>query len=157
MARLETVFGARHRRHQRRRQRSKEPLFPQKRSQRYHNVDDLYRDNDPELLLTIKTHALFSISIVVIDLLSLWGPVLVAARCHHTLETHSRTHARTPNPRRKTIKKLLTHCRERNAKNHEETPKYSRSRAHALIFCYTDRFCSFYLVSVRVDHLRKSH
>lgn len=32
------------------------------------------------------------------------GPVLVAARCHHTLETHSRTHARTPNPRRKTIK-----------------------------------------------------
>lgn len=29
---------------------------------------------------------------------------MVAARCHHTFETHSRTHARTPNPRRKTIK-----------------------------------------------------
>lgn len=62
------------------------------------------------------------------------GPVLVAARCHHTLETHSRTHARTPNPRKERYEKLLTHCRERNAKNHEETPKNSRSRAHAPIF-----------------------
>lgn len=103
-----------------------------------------------------NSRTFFSISIVLIDLLTVGG------RCWwlHVVTAHSkRTHARTHEPRirEKNDKKLLTHCRERNAKNHEETPKNSRSRAHAPIFCYTDRFCSFYLVGVRVDHLRKSH